>query len=75
VRTFFPDTVTEQAVAEENDLSNHGARLEFQTGNHSTAILDRRQNLRTGHEGYENGAQLRCKVNLAKRAADILLTL
>ena len=56
------------------NLSNHGARLEFQTGNHSTALPDGRQNLRGGNEGYENGAQLWCKVNLAKRAADIQAT-
>ena len=71
---FFQGAVTEPEVAKESNLSNHGARLEFQTGNYSTALPDGRQNLRGGNEGYENGAQLWCKVNLAKRAADIQAT-
>jgi hypothetical protein len=74
VRAIFSDTVTVQAVVRKSNLSSHGARLEFKAGYYPTAILDGRQNSRGGHEGYEIGAQLRCKVSLAKRVVDIQVT-
>jgi hypothetical protein len=74
VRTIFSETITEQALVKERNLSKHDARLEFQTGNHSTTLPGGRQNLGRGHESYENRAQLRCKVKQAKRLADIQAT-